>query len=122
MGKDAIKNFVIGAIVSAVLTALVIGLIIGEKGVPDSVSGNVIGNVVTAIICGGLSGVATTITLYKNSQNRLKRRDCCIRVQTDVRSLFLIHRSGVSHFFRMNFHSQHLHKTFKEKVYGIVVS
>lgn len=65
MGKDAIKNFVIGAIASAVLTALVIGLIIGERGIPGSVGANVMGNVVTAIICGGLSGVATTITLYK---------------------------------------------------------
>lgn len=65
MKKEAVKNFVIGAVISAVLTALVVGLVIGEKGVPGTVGANVMGNIVTAVICGGMSGFATTITLYK---------------------------------------------------------
>ena len=65
MKKDAAINFITGAIISAVITALVVGLIIGEKGIPTTVGANVMGNIVTAVICGGLSGLATTIIMYK---------------------------------------------------------
>lgn len=65
MKKEAAKNFIVGAVISAVITALVVGLIIGEKGIPTTVGANVMGNIVTAVICGGLSGLATTLTLYK---------------------------------------------------------
>jgi hypothetical protein len=65
MGKNAVQNFIVSAVISAVITALVVGIIIGEKGIPTTVGANVMGNIITAVICGGLSGLATTIILFK---------------------------------------------------------
>lgn len=66
MKQDMIKNFIVSAIASAILTAVVVGLVVGDKALPiASVPQNVIGNIVTAVICGGMSGLATTVVLYK---------------------------------------------------------
>ncbi len=72
MFKEAIKSAIIGAVISTVMTVLVLGFIVGEKGVPDTVTANVMGNAVTAIICGGISGFASTITTFKLFEKKEK--------------------------------------------------
>ncbi len=65
MIKEAIKSAIIGAVISTIITVVIVGLIIGEKGIPTTVTANVIGNAITAIMCGGISGFAATITTFK---------------------------------------------------------
>ncbi len=65
MKKEAIMNFVTSAVASVILTVLVVGLVVGDKLIPANVAQNVIGNIPTAIICGGMSALVTTILTWK---------------------------------------------------------
>ncbi len=65
MIKEALKSAVIGAVISTVITVVIVGLIIGENGIPATVTANVVGNTITAIMCGGISGFASTISTFK---------------------------------------------------------